>query len=308
MNQILGLDNEIEKILNVHNLPYYILPSYKRYNFDTIIDDNYQRYFIGSLYSSNLCSHNKKYATYINKTTSEELYEECNVTESIYIENEDGIKQKEINYQKIDNWFKYVSFPNNKMVNINDNEIIELLDNKNYRCYLINMIYQYNLSSNEFLKYVKEESMIKLANITSNILTKIGRDEFIMGKLITCACFNYYTIDKNTKKIYLLVDKLKQLNDGNLNCSAWKTYEFWTIWIKDDFKAKGNDIDNYLDEYFNNSGQKIEYNFISRIARIMFGLGIDKSLIDEVIFQNLAIKFLKENQIEELRADFITTK
>ena len=308
MNQILGLDNEIEKILNVHNLPYYILPSYKRYNFDTIIDDNYQRYFIGSLYSSNLCSHNKKYATYINKTTSEELYEECKANESIYIENEDGIKQKEINYQKIDNWFKYVSFPNNKMVNINDNEIIELLDNKNYRCYLINMIYQYNLSSNEFLKYVKEESMIKLANITSNILTKIGRDEFIMGKLITCACFNYYTIDKNTKKIYLLVDKLKQLNDGNLNCSAWKTYEFWTIWIKDDFKAKGNDIDNYLDEYFNNSGQKIEYNFISRIARIMFGLGIDKSLIDEVIFQNLAIKFLKENQIEELRADFITTK
>jgi hypothetical protein len=28
MNQILGLDNEIEKILNVPNLPYYILPSY----------------------------------------------------------------------------------------------------------------------------------------------------------------------------------------------------------------------------------------------------------------------------------------
>ena len=308
MNQILGLDNEIEKILNVHNLPYYILPSYKRYNFDTIIDDNYQRYFIGSLYSSNLCSHNKKYATYINKTTSEELYEECNVTESIYIENEDGIKQKKVNYQKIDNWFKYVSFPNNKVVNINDNEIIELLDNKNYRCYLINMIYQYNLSSDEFLKYIKEESMLKLANIASNILTKIGRDEFIMGKLITCACFNYYTIDKNTKKIYLLVDKLKQLNNGNLNCSAWKTYEFWTIWIKDDFKAKENDIYNYLDENCNNSGQKIEYNFISRIARIMFGLGIDKSLIDEVIFQNLAIKFLKENQIEDLRADFITTK
>ena len=54
MNQILGLDNEIEKILNVHNLPYYILPSYKRYTFETIIDDNYQKYFIGTLYKNNL--------------------------------------------------------------------------------------------------------------------------------------------------------------------------------------------------------------------------------------------------------------
>ena len=27
MNQILGLDNNIEKILNIHNLPYYILLS-----------------------------------------------------------------------------------------------------------------------------------------------------------------------------------------------------------------------------------------------------------------------------------------
>ena len=309
MNQILGLDNEIEKILNVHNLPYYILPSYKRYNFDTIIDDNYQRYFIGSLYSSNLYSHNRTQPTLSNKATSDEIYAECNVNESIYIENEDGIRQKKVNYQKIDNWFKYVSFPNNKVVNVKDNEIIELLDNKNYRCYLINMIYQYNLSSDEFLKYIKEESMIKLANITTNILTKISRDEFIMGKLITCACFNYYTIDKNTKKIYFLVDKLKQLiNDGNLNCSAWKTYEFWIIWIKDDFKAKENDINSYLDENCNNFGQKIEYNFICRITKIMHGLGIDKSLIDEVIFQNLALKFLNHNQIEDLRADFITTK
>ncbi len=309
MNQILGLDNEIEKILNVHNLPYYILPSYKRYNFDTIIDDNYQRYFIGSLYRSNLCSLGNKHINNMNKTESDEIYAECIVNENIYIENEDGIKQKKENYPKIDNWFKYVSFPNNKVPNIDDNEIIELLDNKNYRCYLINMIHQYNLSSDEFLKYIKEESMIKLANITSHILIKIGRDEFIMGKLITCACFNYYSIDKNTKKVYLLVDKLKQLNkDGNFNCSAWKTYEFWTIWIKDDFKAKENDIDNYLDENCNNSGQKVEYYFISRITRIMYGLGIDKSLIDEVIFQNLALKFLNHTQIEDLRADFITYK
>ena len=44
----------------------------------------------------------------------------------------------------------------------------------------------------------------------------INRDEFIIAKLITCACFDYYTIDKNTKKICLLVDKLKQINKENL--------------------------------------------------------------------------------------------
>ena len=311
MNQMLGLDNEIEKILNVHNLPYYILPSYKRYTFETIIDDNYQRYFIGSLYSTNLYSLINKNIGNINKTFSDELYEEFNnLNENAYIKNEDGIKKKDKNYEKMDNWFKYVCFPNNKSVNIDDNEIINLLENRKYRSYLINVIFQYNLSSDEFLKYIKEESMQKLTNVTNNILSNINRDEFIAGKLITCSCFNYYTIDKNSKKINLLVDKLKQLHvEGNLNCSAWKTYEFWSTWLKDDFKSKENDIDNYLDENCsNNSGQKMEYYFISRITRIMYGLGIDKSLIDEVIFQNLAIKFLNHNQIDDLRSDIIASK
>ena len=152
--------------------------------------------------------------------------------------------------------------------------------------------------------------MQKLANVVNNILLYINRDEFIMGKLITSSCFNYYTIDKNSKKINLLVDKLKQLHiDGNLNCSAWKTYEFWSTWLKDDFKSKENDIDNYLDEdYSNNSGQKMEFYYISRITRIMYGLGIDKSFIDEVIFQNLALKFLNHNQIDDLRSDVISSK
>ena len=310
MNQMLGLDNEIEKILNVHNLPYYILPSYKRYTFETIIDDNYQRYFIGSLNNNNLHNNSNKYPSNTIKTFSDEIYEEININENLYFKNEDGLMQKKLEYALIDSWFKYISFPNSKTKNINDDEIIALLGNKNYRSYLICMIFQYNLSSEDFLKYIKEESMQKLANVTFNILSKINRDEFIIAKLITCACFDYYTIDKNTKKICLLVDKLKQINkDGNLNCSAWKTYEFWSTWLKDDFKSKENDINNYLDENFgNNSGQKSEYFFISRITRIMYGLGIDKSLIDEVIFQNLAMKFLNQNQIDDLRYDFISSK
>ena len=148
--------------------------------------------------------------------------------------------------------------------------------------------------------------MEKLANIVNNILAKINRDEFIMGKLITCSCFSYYTIDKNTKKTYLLVDKLKQFHvDGNLYCSTWKTYEFWSTWIKDDFKSKENDIYHYLDENSHNSGQKLEYFFISRITRMMYGIGNDKTLIDEVVFQNLAMKFLNLNQIEDLKSDII---
>ena len=309
MNQILGLDNEIEKILNVHNLPYYILPSYKRYTFETIIDDNYQKYFIGSLYSNNLLFSTIRKDN-INKMISDEIYSDYyNINSDIYIENEEGTTQKKTDYIKMDDWFKYICFPNNKVAKIKDNEIIDLLDEKSYRCYLINMLFQYNLTCDEFTKYIKEESMEKLAIVTSHILSKINRDEFIMGKLITCSCFNYYTVDKNTKKIYLLVDKLRQLNsDGNFTCSIWNTFEFWSIWLKDDFKSKENDIYNYLDENNNNLGQKMEYFFISRITRIMFGLGINKSLIDEIVFQNLALKFLNHNQIEDLRSDIIATK
>ena len=305
MNEMLGLDNEIEKLLNIHNLPYYILPSYKRYSFETIVDDNYQKYFIGSLYANN------KYKKSLSKDNSDETNEEYNNNsyEDIYIINEDGTKQKEMNYKKIDNWFKYISFPNNKVENINDNEIISLIEDIKYRNYLINVIFQYNLNSDEFLKYIKENSMEKLANVTNNILLKINRDEFIIGKLITCACFSYYSIDKNTKKMYFLIDKLKKINiDGNLYCSTWKTYEFWSKWLKDDFKSKDNDINNYLDENNGISGQKMEYAFISRMTRIMHGLGNDKSLIDEIIFQNLAIKFLNPNQIEDLKSDIISSK
>jgi len=80
LNQILGYDNEIEKILNVHNLPYYILPSYKRYTFETIIDDNYQKYFIGSLYTPNLYP-------------SDEIRKESNEIEKdfIYFTNENNL-------------------------------------------------------------------------------------------------------------------------------------------------------------------------------------------------------------------------
>ena len=61
-----------------------------------------------------------------------------------------------------------------------------------------------------------------------------------------------------------------------------------------------------LDDNTNNS--KLEYFFISRIAKIMYGLGINISLIDEIIFQNLATNYLSQNQIDDLRSDLISTK
>ena len=298
LNQILGYDNEIEKILNVHNLPYYILPSYKRYNFETIIDDNYQKYFIGSLYASNL------YSPSLKNEINNELEKN---NENLYFINEDGMPQKQIKYAKIDEWFKSICSPNNKVQKVNQSEIITLLNEKKFRSYLIELLFQYYLSSDEFSKYIKDQSMEKLTFIVNILLQKLERDEFKMGKLLTCSCFNYYTFDKNTKKIYLLVDKLKQLSPyGILSCSVWDTYEFWNTWLKDDFLSKENDIYNYLDE--NNINQKNENFFINRIARIMFGLGIKIALIDKVVFQNLAPKYLNNNQIEELRADYNFSK
>ena len=315
MNQILGLDNEIEKILNVHNLPYYILPSYKRYTFETIIDDNYQKYFIGTLYknnlhfSSNKCKENiSAYKDdYYQDINSDNNDDEDEQNENIFIINQDGTKQKNGNYIIMDNWFKFLCNPYKKKEKIKGSDIVKLLDNKNYRTYLIQMIFQYNIPSDEFLKYLEEDAMEKLAIITNQILSKMNRDEFMLAKLITCSCFNYYTIDKNTKKVYLLVDKLKQLHkEGSLYCSTWYSFEFWRSWLKDDFISKENDIDNYLDDNTNNS--KVEYFFISRIAKIMYGLGINISLIDEIIFQNLATNYLSQNQIDDLRSDLISTK
>ena len=297
LNQILGHDNEIQKILNLQNLPYYILPSFKRYNFETIIDDDYQRYFIGSLNSNNLYASN-----HIKIESNTELENE----EKMYFLNEDGILQKEINYAKIDDWFKYLCFPNNKVKNVGDEEIIYLLNKKELRYYLIKMLFQYQLSSDEFRKYIKEQSMERLAKIVKFLLQKLKREEFKLGKLLTCSCFSYFTLDKSTKKMYCLVDKLKQFYPpyGILSCSVWDTYEFWNNWLKDDFLSKENDINNYLDENINNSSQKNEYFFINRIVRTMLGLGINSTHIDKVVFQNLAPKYLNYTQMEELRAEY----
>lgn len=65
------------------------------------------------------------------------------------------------------------------------------------------MIFQYNIPSDEFLKYLEEDAMEKLAIVTNQILSKMNRDDFMLAKLITCSCFNYYTIDKNTKSIFI---------------------------------------------------------------------------------------------------------
>ena len=40
----------------------------------------------------------------------------------------------------------------------------------------------------------------------------------------------------------------------------------------------------------------------------MFGLGINRTLIDKVVFENLAPKLLSNAQIEELRADYNFSK
>ena len=116
------------------------------------------------------------------------------------------------------------------------------------------------------------------------------------------------------KKIYYLVDRLRQnANDNILSCPVWDTYEFWNTWLKDDFSSKENDIYNYLDEDINininnNITQKNKNFFINRLTRIMFGLGIKRALIDKVVFQNLAPKYLNSNQIEDLRAEYNFSK
>ena len=77
-----------------YDLPYYILPSYKRYTFETIIDDNYQKYFIGSLYSNNLLFSTIRKDN-INQMISDEIYfDYYNINSDIYIENEEGTAQK----------------------------------------------------------------------------------------------------------------------------------------------------------------------------------------------------------------------
>ena len=40
----------------------------------------------------------------------------------------------------------------------------------------------------------------------------------------------------------------------------------------------------------------------------MFGLGIKRALIDKVVFQNLAPKYLNNIQIEDLRAEYNFSK
>ena len=148
-----------------------------------------------NLYKEGINKNNYSQINYNNKVKDNETE-----VKNSNIENGAGEAQKNANHEKINNWFKSLVFQNNNKENIQDKKKISLINNKNYRNYLIQLIFQYNLTSDEFLKYLKEESMEKLAKITNQILSKISKTEFLMGKLITCCSISYYTIDNNKKK------------------------------------------------------------------------------------------------------------
>ena len=291
MNQLLGIDNEIEKILNIHNYPYYILPSYKRYNFNTIIDDNYQKYFVGSINKNNhyLTNNlNRLYSSIINSETNDNDY------------------QKEPNLQTIDNWFGWVCSPN-KIKKCQENDVLNLINNRIYRKYFIELLFQNYLTSDNFLKFIIEQPIYNLAIIVNQILNNITENEYYDAKLVTLACVNYYSYNINTGQYFLLIDRIKQYYpDGIIYCIVWNSYDFWRLWLKDDFQSKEIDDNNLWDEnliynYNDCKDQKIEYIFIYRIGKIMQKIGLKKTFVEYVIFQNLGQQFLTTKQLSDLR-------
>ena len=171
----------------------------------------------------------------------------------------------------------------------------------------IELLFQNYLTSDNFLKFIIEQPIYNLAIIVNQILNNITENEYYDAKLVTLACVNYYSYNINTGQYFLLIDRIKQYYpDGIIYCIVWNSYDFWRLWLKDDFQSKEIDDNNLWDEnliynYNDCKDQKIEYIFIYRIGKIMQKIGLKKTFVEYVIFQNLGQQFLTTKQLSDLR-------
>ena len=125
-------------------------------------------------------------------------------------------------------------------------------------------------------------------------LQKLNHDEKEIGRLLTIACFSYFTIDKNKNVFYLY----QCFNEGAVYpCKLWLLDEFWMEFFKIEMNEANIKEDELINNYDNNLSENFDYEksvieFKSKYAilldislylsKIMFKLNLNQIFITNV--------------------------
>ena len=214
------------------------------------------------------------------------------------------IKSNEEIMNDINNWFTEIS----TSVNKNSFKIIDIkiyLKIKKYRTVLSKLLYQGSVLDDQNNKMISNFHFEEILDVIKYCLNLLKNDEFEICKLFTLSLFSYYK-KENEKNIFLYEEyinpkrKIKQ-------CKLWCNSEFWVKWYEEDINQKVSDIENDLNisENEDSNSDKIKIDLLDRLESVMKELKINKDLIKIIIVNELAHRYLNEENFIEFEQNFV---
>ena len=331
IEEIIKMEKQINKIIKTKNIPDYILPSYKRYEFYSIKED-YKRYFPNSL---KISGNNSESCKNFSSDFSSEDEENINIEEiknkKIYNNNNNYLKKNSINNKEIifiNEWFNIIcSSDKKKFKNIETNNLIKLLlNNKENLEYFSDLIFQdyvplfkYINSNNK--KILTHECLNELYKVLHKILPSLNGDHQLICKKITLSFFIYGYYNQKIKAVRYIISKINDYFSTSLIlidkvCPLWNNIHFWKFWFENDLETYKNNrvfMDNESFSFegnneYDSNVENNEYEFFLEICKILISLGKSKTFIKKCIFESLAPLYLVPIEITTLEDEVFSQK
>ena len=280
------IENYIEKEISKNNkkifknkkIPKYIIDGNKTFNLKQI-KDIYRRYFFNVTEEKGI----KKIKTLKRKSLS--------TTNLVSLTQIDEI-------QKIKEWFYIIcneEFEIKKLKIDNINDLMKKQKNREYFANLISQGYSFN---DRFKKSLLNRSYNEMVKIIILIFEYVSKNEYNVIKSITIAIFSYFTYDSQLKKFKYIFEEIINLN---CPCRFWKESEFWKNWYVNDLET--GEVYIFDDVIENESIFPYSLKLLIQLFSFMKNLKLDITFINNVIFDDLGINYLKNDERIQLKEE-----
>ena len=330
IKEIIKLDEEINRIIKIKDTPNYILPSYKRYEFFSIIDD-YKKYFPNSMRNYVNNGENRKEFNDFSSEDEENDNHNNKKRNNYYNNNSINLKinmdSKELNY--INEWFNTICSADKKKLkgyDINNFAKLLLIKNENIS-YFSDLIFQDYIPIYKYLKesgkkYLTYECLNDLYKVIIKILPNLKSKDYFICKQLTLSLFIYGYYSQKFKQNRFIISKISDFFHSSIVlidkiCPLWGDIKFWNFWLLNDLETKRNSnyfinieskgYDDDLNLNLNRNDVNSEYEYIYDICNIMILLGKNKNFIKS-IFDKVASKYLTQFELEELEKNIFSNE
>ena len=321
INEIIYIEKEIKKILKTKNVPDYIVPSYKRYEF-YLINEDYKRYFINTVKNNSSKSESRKGFSSDFSSENEDKVNNGNIENKkinniniININNKyitkNSINNKEISF--INEWYNIIfSSDKKKFRNIETNNLVKILLNKSENMeYFSDLLFQdyiplFKYINSSHKKILTHECFNELYKVILKILPSLKKGDKFICKQLTLSLFIYGYYNQKLKINRFLISKFRDLFNSSMVhiekiCPLWGEPTFWDFWILNDLKVyKNNNIFfNLESNSFEGNNENNEYEYLFDICKMLKFLKND-NFVKKCIFDNVALKYLTPIEITNL--------